>query len=767
MSPLDLLFHEVLTMNINENNELYQEEQELQLQDYIYVILKRKEIILIFLLIVFISTIIFSLIQKPQYKSTAVLEIKPERIQIVEDVSGQAYYSTSFETLLNTQVKILQSRGLAKLVVSRLNLLPRTDDLSKNKNPDSQIKTDYKNETDKLQILIDSLLKSLEVKMIRNTRLIEVSFTTPDAQLSAALANSWVENFIQMSASAETLTDRTTNIFINEQINKLQNEIAEKEAKLRTLSQNNEIVIMDEKLNIAMKNLSQLNTSLFDAQTEHFNKESYYNKIKNSPPNALPEVFNNPIIQNLENEYNKLEKDYNEKAKIFKPQWPEMQRLQDQLAKAKDKLTQEKNKIYQNIFDSAKAEYLSALQKEEKIKYEFNQQKNEAMKLNESAITYNSLRAEIENQKKLMDSLLKKREETSISAEMQLQTQNNIRIIDQAEVAKNPVKPNIKLNLLLALLIGLFGGFALAFFIDYLDDKIKSIDDIEHYIKLPLLGLIPLHSSSRHHHKNLTNKSDELKKDKKKSFFNNILEQTGIKTPLETISQSDGISYLITHNNPKGTIAEAFRVIRTAILLSPSSAKAKCLLVTSAQPKEGKTFISTNLAICLSQINKKVALLDCDLRNPVLHKIFKVNNSIGITSFLTQQNKINEIYIKTPINNLSIITAGSRAHKPAELLSLPTFNDLIEKLKQEFDFIIIDTAPIIPIADTAIIAPYSDAILLVLLNEGTARKSAQHAIQRLQAINCPILGCVLNSVDLEDRSYYYYRYYNYSYYNSQ
>lgn len=752
-------------MNLNENNEIFQEEQELKLQDYIYVILKRKEIILIFLLTVFIFTIIFSLIQKPQYKSISVLEIKPERIQIVEDISGQTYYSTSFETLLNTQVKVLQSRGLAKLVAYRLNLLPHTDELSTNKNPDSQIKTDYKNDTEKMQTLINSLLESLEVKMIRNTRLIEVSFTTPDPQLSAALANSWVDNFIQMSASAETLTDRTTNIFINEQINKLQNDIAEKEAKLRTLSQDNEIVIMDEKLNIAMKNLSQLNSSLFDAQTERINKESYYNKVKNSPPDALPEVFNNPIIQNLENEYNKLEKDYNEKAKIFKPQWPEMQRLQDQLVKAKDKLAQEKNKIYQNILDSAKAEYLSALQKEEKIKHEFNQQKNEAMKLNEDAITYNSLRAEIENQRKLIASLLKKREETSISAEMQSQTQDNIRIIDQAEVPKSPVKPNIKLNLILALLIGLFGGIALAFFIDYLDDKIKSIEDIQHYIKLPLLGLIPFYSSLSHHHHS-KNKSDESKKGKNKNWFSNILKQTGIKTPLEAISQSDGTAYLITHNNPKGTIAEAFRVTRTAILLSPSSAKAKCILITSTQPREGKTFIATNLAICLSQVNKKVALLDCDLRNPMLHKIFKVNNSIGVTSFLTQQNKINEIYIKTPINNLSLITTGSRAHRPAELLSLPTYNELIEKLKQEFDFIIIDSAPIIPIADTAIIAPYSDMILLVLLNEGTARKSAQHAIQRLQAINCPIFGCVLNSVDLEGRSYYY-RYYNYSYYNSQ
>jgi len=753
-------------MNNNYNNDFYPEENEIQLQDYIYVILKRKEIILIFMVIVFIFTLIFSFIQKPQYKSTAILEIKPERLQIVEDISGQMYYSTSFETLLNTQVKILQSRGLAKIVASRLNLLPNTEELASSKNPDSQIQNQYKQESDKMQALIDSLLKSLEVKMIRNTRLIEVSFTTPDPKLSSTLANSWIENFIQMSAAAETDSEKTTNIFINEQINKLQNEIAEKEAKLRSLSQNNEIVIMDEKLNIAMKNLSQLNSSLFDAQTERINKESYYNKVKNSPPDSLPEVFNNPIIQNLENDYNKLERDYNEKSKIFKPQWPEMQRLQDQLAKAKDKLTQEKNKIYQNVLDSAKAEYLSAVQKEEKIKYEFTQQKNEAMKLNEDAIEYNALKAEIDNQKKLIDSLLKKRGETSISAEMQSQTQHNIRIIDQAETPKKPIKPNIKLNILLSIIIGALGGIGLAFFIDYLDDKIKSIDDIEHYIKLPLLGLIPLHSSStRSHHQN--EKSNESKKEKKKSWYNNILKETGIKTPLEAIAQKDGFSYLITNLNPKGTIAEAFRVIRTSILLSPSSNKAKCILITSTQAKEGKTFISTNLAISLAQLNKKVVLVDGDLRNPMIHKIFKTNNSSGLASYLTQQSKPNEIFTKAPINNLTLITAGPRAHRPAELLSLQTFKELIDKLKQEHDFIIIDSAPIMPIADTAIIAPHSDMILLVLLNEGTPRKLALHAIQRLNAINCPIFGCILNSVDLEGRSYYYYRYYNYSYYNSQ
>ncbi len=752
---------------INNIYEVNPEEEEIHLQDYLYVILKRKEIIIIFIIIVFIFTLIFTLIQKPQYKSTVVLEIKPERIQIVEDISGQMYYSTTFETLLNTQVKILQSRGLAKLVASRLNLLNYTDELAQNKNPDSLIKNNHKDDIDKMQTLINSLLDSLEVKWIRNTRLIEVSFITPDPQLSSNLANSWAENFIHMSATAETLTERTTNIFINEQINKMQNEIAEKEAKLRSLSQNSEIVIMDEKLNIAMKNLSQLNTSLFDAQTERINKESYYAKIRNSQPDALPEVFNNPVIQNLENEYIKLEKEYVEKSKIFKPQWPEIQRLQDQLKKAKDKLTEEKNKIYQNVLESAKAEYLAASQKEDKIKYEFTQQKNEAMKLNEDAITYNALKAEIENQKKLIDSLLKKREETSISAEMQSQTQHNIRIIDQAEVPNKPVKPNIKLNILLSLLLGTIGGIGLAFFIDYLDDKIKSIEDIEHYIKLPLLGLIPLYSSS-HQSKN-SNKSDDSNKNKKKHWCNNILKQTGIKTPLEVLESKDGISYLVSHNNPKGTIAEAFRVVRTAILLSPSSNKAKCILITSTQPKEGKTFVATNLAICLSQLNKRVALVDCDLRNPMIHKIFKVNNNIGISSFLTQQKKFEEIYIKTPINNLFIIPIGTRPHRPAELLSSPTFQELIEKLKQEFDFVVIDSPPIMPIADTAIIAPYSDRILLVLLNEGTPRKSAQHAIQRLQAINCHIFGCILNSVDLEGRSYYYYRYhryYNYSYYNS-
>ena len=258
-------------MNNDNNQEIIIEQAEPELKDYWYVILKRKEIILFFLILV------FSLIQTPLYKSTANLEIKPERINIVEDLSGQGYYSTSLETLLNTQVKILQSCSLARIVVSKLNLIPHANDIVPGKNPDKQIKRENEPEKDKMQSLISSLLGSQEVKMIRGTRLIEVSFLLPDPALAQSVVNSWVDNFITMSANIETMSNRSTNEFIIEQINKLKNEISEKEAKLRGLSQDNEIVIMDEKLNIAMKNLSQLNTSLFDAQSERINKEALYN----------------------------------------------------------------------------------------------------------------------------------------------------------------------------------------------------------------------------------------------------------------------------------------------------------------------------------------------------------------------------------------------------------------------------------------------------------------------------------------------------------
>src|SRR4030042_6249512 len=231
-----------------------------------------------------------------------------------------------------------------------------------------------------------------------------------------------------------------------------------------------------------------------------------------------------------------------------------------------------------------------------KITREFQQQKNEAMQINEDAVSYNAMKAELDNQKRLLDSLLKKRGETSITAQMQSQTQNNIRIIDRAQVPKSRTKPNIKLNMLLALAIGLFGGIGLAFFIDYLDDKVRSIEDIEHFIKLPLLGLIPLHSDVTHHKDNK----------KKKNWFSTFLKQAGIKTSLQasTMASRDGIPYLLTHTNPKGLVAEAFRVLRTSLLLSRRNGKARCILITSTQPKEGKTFVSANLAIALAQVNK-------------------------------------------------------------------------------------------------------------------------------------------------------------------
>ncbi|OGF65051.1 MAG: hypothetical protein A2Y62_16615 [Candidatus Fischerbacteria bacterium RBG_13_37_8] len=735
-------------------NELEYEGREPELKDYLYVILKRKEVVAVTLIIIFLVSLIYSLLQVPVYRSSAVIEIKPEKIQIVDDLSGQTYYQTSLETLLNTQVRILKSRDLAKRVIYNTNISAEKKELlpSQQNNKKKNLPTNKEQNKNEPINLESFLLGSLEVNLIRGTRLIEVSFITADAKFSSKLANSWVENFINMSANLETLTSRNTSQFIAQQIGKIQNEIADKEARLRGLAQNSEIVIMDEKLNIAMKNLSQLNTSLFDAQSERINKESYYNKIKNSPPDSLPEVFNNPVIQNLENDYNKLERDSNEKSIIFKPQWPEMVRIKDQLQKAKEKLIQEKDKIYQNILDSAKAEYLSAIQKENKISAEFQQQKSEAMKLNADAVTYNALKVELENQKLLLDSLLKKRGESSISAEIQPQTAQNIRIIERANIPQSIFKPNIKINIFLSIIIGLMTGFAMAFFIDYIDDKVKSIEDIEHYIKLPLLGLIPLYTPGSHH-----------RTKRKKKWAINFWAKTGLKTPLEAATR-DGIPYLISHSNPKALVSEAFKVVRTSIMLTKDSNHPKCILITSTQPKEGKTFVATNLAITLSQVDKKVILLDCDLRNPMIHKIFKQDNSSGVSSLLLQQKKLSELIIPTPITNLSIMTAGHRAPRPAELLSLPAFKQLLDELKKQYDIIILDSPPIVPIADTSIIAPSADMTILVLLNEGTPRKSATLAINRLRSINCDIFGCMLNSVDFEGRSNYYYKYYNYSYY---
>ena len=363
------------------------------------------------------------------------------------------------------------------------------------------------------------------------------------------------------------------------------------------------------------------------------------------------------------------------------------------------------------------------------IRTAFEEQRTRVMAMKEQSIQYNILKREADTNRELYKDLLQRMKQAGVSAGI---TASNIKVIDPAEVPGGPYKPNVQMNLLLAMVVGLFLGVGLAFFSEYLDNTIKTPEDVEQFIRLPSFGMVP-----------------ELSYEKKKR------SEKGAFYPVE----------LITHGHPKSVLSEAYRNIRTSILLSFSEKPPKKIAVTSANPFEGKTTTVVNTAIALSQTGAQVVVIDGDMRKPRIHKVFEERgeNGTGLSNYLSGIAELKMIVKRTEVPNLYYIPAGPIPPNPSELLGSKLFTTMLQALAAKFDHVIVDSPPVLGFADAAIISSAIDGVILVAAGGKTPKETLQHAKEALQQVNAKILGVVINRVDIQ-KSYYGYYYYRYHYY---
>jgi capsular exopolysaccharide synthesis family protein len=347
--------------------------------------------------------------------------------------------------------------------------------------------------------------------------------------------------------------------------------------------------------------------------------------------------------------------------------------------------------------------------------------------MNEKAIQYNILKREADTNKELYTGLLQRMKEAGVSAGIMA---SNIQVVDQAELPTKPYKPNKRLNLLLAAVVGLFLGVGIAFFFEYLDNTIKTPEDVEQLIRLPSFGMVP-----------------EISSERRKRL------ESGAAYPVE----------LITYAHPKSMLSEAYRNIRTSILLSFSEKPPKKIVITSANPAEGKTTTVINTAIALSQTGAKVIVVDSDMRKPRIHNIFNEENGIGLSNFLSGHGDLRSIIKKTEIPNLFYIPSGPIPPNPSELIGAGLFKNMMESLGKGFDHIVLDSPPVLGFADSIILSTNVDGVILVTVGGKTPRETLQRAKEVLQQVNAKILGVVINRVNIQrsDYGYYYYRYHHY------
>ncbi len=713
-----------------------QEEKEVHLRDYWKVIQKRRWIVIAFFLIVLIATAVGTFTMKPIYRGTATIQINKENPQIVDFKEIFAVNTMDLD-YYQTQYKILESRTLARRVIETLKLSEHPEFQPKPETPfhvwkskllapvsgffsfsDKEV---FENGKDTFRI--NGFLARLKIEPIRNSRLVKIHFDSNSPQLSTQVSNSLAAAYIQQNLEARFVSTEQAKEWLTKQLEDLKAKVERADENLQEFGSQHDIISLEEKENVTMQRLTELNETLTKAEAERMAKEALYKQTGDRNFDSFPSILENKLIQDLKQAYIQLEAQYMRLSETFKPEYPEMVRLKNQMEALQKRLKSEIDKMILGI----KGDYEASLRREALLRQAFQQQKVKALEMKEKGIQYNILKREADTNRELYKGLLLRMKEAGVSAGI---TASNIQIVDPAELPTQPHKPNKRLNLLLAAVVGLFLGVGLAFFFEYLDNTIKTPEDLEQWIRLPSFGMVP-----------------EISNGRRKRL------EKGSSCPVE----------LITYGHPKSMLSEAYRSIRTSILLSSSEKPPKKITVTSPNPSEGKTTTVINTAIALSQTGAQVLIIDADMRKPKVHRIFNHENEMGLSNFLSGHGDLDSIVEKSEVPNLFYIPCGPVPPNPSELLGSNLFKNMLESLEARFDHILLDSPPVLGFADAIILSTSVNGVILTVLGGKTPRETLERAKEALQQTHTKILGVVINRVDIRrsDYGYYYYRYHSY------
>ncbi|NIM91391.1 MAG: polysaccharide biosynthesis tyrosine autokinase [Candidatus Aminicenantes bacterium] len=758
--------------------EYEEKERHIDLSEYWQRIVKRKWVIISLTTVIVLIVGVFSFTSTPLYRARTTVLIKEtssRMLSIQEMFSNYPVQRYDFMNQnLNTQLKILTSRSLAERVARKMNLSarPEIQALGKSKtNPIQAFKNFFsfrwlfgafapqkkKEDMDSQPILRQDpdtllapiILGGISVSPIRDTRVVELSYTSSHPVLAADIVNALAEEFISYSVEIRYEATQEASEFLNEQIAQLREELASKESELQRYGQEKELYFLSDRESTVLNKFSDLNTAFTQAQIERINAESAYRELKSLNIASLPQFVNNALIQNLKTQYTNIKNEYEEKSKIFKPNYPEMITLKAKLDSMRDELKSEIEKAV----GAAETEYRSTLKKQWSLKSLLDSQRKDVARMNSNAILYNSLKIEVENKRMLLNSLVAKQNETLVSARLGGLRTSDIKILDKALVPRAPFSPNTKRNILLALFFGLFMGIGLAFGLEYLDNSVKGPEDVEKLVGLPSLGVIPYLSPDG------TGERRRYGYSRSRNSYSDGKEAS-------VLNKAKGIE-LINKLYPQFYISEDYRTVRTSIMLSSASNPPQAITFSSSLPQEGKTATVANLAVAFAQLKKDVLVLDADLRKPRLHRIFKIGNHKGLSSYLTGRSSFKEVVQKTTVDNVWLIPSGPLPPNPAELLDSEPMKELIEEAKSRWDFVLIDTPPVLAVIDPVITSSLSDGTVFVVKAGETSRKPFLKAVEEFEKAKSRIIGVLFNEIKIKKEGYhssYYRHYYRQQYY---
>jgi capsular exopolysaccharide synthesis family protein len=682
--------------------------------------------------------------QVPMFRTSARVIIQDERSVAIGSLNANdPMYWQDSDQYNNTQYSILQSRGLAKRVVRRLQLqnhplfngtAPRRQGVATaiadarrkvssvvrgmfSRKPAPAIEPPSADEDAVEAGIISQFLGGVHIVPGVKNRLVDIVYESSDPQFAALAANTLAEEYTTQNLDLRVATIQKNLQWLSGEVAKQEKKVSDAEAAMTQYREDQNALSLGDRQNITIARLNALNETVTRQRTERMQREATYKQLKAVDPSsdaadAFPVIAANPGVAETKSKLADLVAEKTRLSAKYLPNHPEIQKLDIQITNARETLTAQRARVIETV----KNEYETSVAQERSLSGSLEQQKSEAMELDRKSGNYVVLQRQAESDRQLWQSLLQQQKELQVVSNSR---SNNVQLMDRAEVPGAPFSPNTRRDWFTAIMAGMLVAVGLAFGIEYLDDTVKTPEDVAKRLGLPLLGLVPA--------------------------------IRGDRVPL--------LSETVPHD-----FGEAFRSLRTSLVFTAGAGESRVIAVTSSQPLEGKTTTACNLATALALGGSRVLLIDADMRRPGLHRIMGVENEIGLSHLLVGQARVREAVQRTAEPNLFVITAGRTPPNPSELLASERMKSFLANLSQgPFEWIVLDTPPVLAVTDAVVLAGAVSAVVFVVGSEMTRRVHAERALGTLRAGKPRSIGVVLNRVDFDRNKYYYSRYYGYNY----
>ena len=669
----------------------------------------------------------------PLFRAQARIQIDEEQTTVQTDFKEPYLAYSDPEPYFQTQYKILQGRDLALRAVRHLRLDNVPEFNGQGATPPlltqmigtikAKITAPFRGGAGTPRVTpatagpenqqADAFIGRIQVSPVRGSRLVDVYFVSADPQFAARAINVVAEEYVNQNLEFRLQNTDKTLQWLTQEVAKQQSVVQASERMLAEYRENQNALSLEDKQNLIVSRLNQVNDAASRARTTRIQKEALYNQVTAAKDReSLTSIAANPFVQQLKAHIGELERERVRLSERYGEKYPDLQRVNGQIIDAQRQLDAEIDKNVQAI----KADYQAAVDEEKQLANDLEGQKVQATDLNRKSIDYSVLQREAESNRQVYESLLQREKELRVVSNSRA---NNVRLLDRAEVPGGPFTPNTHRAWLMALLFGFGIGIAAAFAIDYLDDTVKTPEDVTWRLHLNFLGLVPKVHGERH--------------------------------PL--------LSGPVPHD-----FGEAFRALRTALVASSGTDATRLVAITSTQPLEGKTTTAVNIALALAIGGARVLLIDADMRRPSLHKAMRLPNDRGLAELLSGKARMREVVQRCGDPNLLVIPAGHTPSNPSELLASDRMRAFLHQLTTgPFDWVIVDTPPVLAVTDAVVLAPLVHSVAFVVGAEMTRWRLAERAIETLQAGHPRSIAAILNRVDFDRNRYYYSRYYGHQY----